>query len=181
VDFAYDVFISDGGEDRPYANRLCDSLKGLSPSVSSFFDAKSLRAGDDWEARIQGALETSRHLLVLWSDHAVAGLLWRPWSPAAPVADPPLPSEARAIFEEAESYSLGRNAPQDPARAAELYERAAGMGFAPAQNALGRLYENGIGVPKDRDRAIYWYQLAASEGRPDAREALQRLRVAPAP
>jgi len=70
LNFAYDVFISYGSEDRPYALRLSESLKLLVPVYSSFFDAASLRAGDDWEDRIQRALESSRHLVVLWSDHA---------------------------------------------------------------------------------------------------------------
>ncbi len=70
MDFAYDVFISYGSEDRAYAERLSESIEELSPKHSCFFDAASLRAGDDWETKIQSALETSRHLIVLWSDHA---------------------------------------------------------------------------------------------------------------
>jgi hypothetical protein len=68
--FAHDVFISYGSEDRPYAWRLSESLKLLVPAFASFFDATSLRAGDDWEDRIQRALESSKHLIVLWSDYA---------------------------------------------------------------------------------------------------------------
>src|SRR5262249_45006273 len=50
--------------------RLNESLKQLAPAYALFFDSASLRAGDDWEDRIQRALECSRHLVVLWSDHA---------------------------------------------------------------------------------------------------------------
>jgi TIR domain len=70
LSFAHDVFISYGSEDRPYAMRLSESLKLLAPAYAPFFDSASLRAGDDWEDRIQRALESSRHLVVLWSDHA---------------------------------------------------------------------------------------------------------------
>lgn len=68
--FEYDVFVSYGSEDRLYASRLSKSLKLLAPAYASFFDAASLRAGDDWERRIQSALNSSRHLIVLWSDYA---------------------------------------------------------------------------------------------------------------
>jgi hypothetical protein len=70
VSFAYDVFISYGSEDRAYAMRLSESLKLLAPAQAPFFDAASLRAGDNWEDKIQRALESSRHLILLWSDHA---------------------------------------------------------------------------------------------------------------
>jgi len=70
LSFKYDVFISYGSKDRPYAMRLNESLKLLSRAYAPFFDAASLRAGDDWEHQIQQALEASRHLVVLWSDHA---------------------------------------------------------------------------------------------------------------
>ena len=70
MSFEYDVFISYGNEDRPYAMRLSESLKLLGSAYSAFFDAASIRAGDDWENRIQRALESSQHLIVLWSDNA---------------------------------------------------------------------------------------------------------------
>jgi hypothetical protein len=68
--FEHDVFISYGSEDRQFAKRLSESLKLLAPAYKSFFDADSLRAGDDWENRLQRAVESSRNLVVLWSDHA---------------------------------------------------------------------------------------------------------------
>jgi TIR domain len=70
LSFAYDVFISYGSEDRPYASRLSESLNRLAPAYSSFFDAVSLRAGDDWEDRVQRALESSGNLVILWSEQA---------------------------------------------------------------------------------------------------------------
>lgn len=70
MNFTYDVFISYGSEDRPYAMRLSESLKLLAPAQAPFFEVASVRAGDNWEDRIQLALESSQHLVVLWSDHA---------------------------------------------------------------------------------------------------------------
>jgi TIR domain len=70
LNFQYDVFISYGREDHPYATRLSESLKLLAPGYEPFFDTASVRAGDDWENRIERALESSQHLIVLWSDHA---------------------------------------------------------------------------------------------------------------
>ena len=86
-------------------------------------------------------------------------------------------SSASAVFEQAEAYYFGRGVPQDYAEAARLYLQAANLGFAPAQNGLGRLYENGLGVSKDMERAIQWYRQAAGEGHPDAQAALARLGV----
>lgn len=39
-------------------------------SQRTFFDRQSLRAGDDWEGRIQDGLRRSKHFVVLWSPHA---------------------------------------------------------------------------------------------------------------
>lgn len=68
--FQYDVFLSYSSSDREWAQRLNDSLKKLDPPQTTFFDQQSLRAGDDWEAKVQTALENSRHLVILWSDNA---------------------------------------------------------------------------------------------------------------
>jgi len=61
--------------------------------------------------------------------------------------------------------------------AAQLYRKAAELGFAPAKNSLGRAYENGQGVEKDLQQASYWYEEAARLGHPDAIAALTRLGV----
>jgi hypothetical protein len=84
---------------------------------------------------------------------------------------------ATGIFDGAEAYYFGRGVPQSYQEAAELYARAATYDYAPAENALGRMYENGIGVSKDLPRAIEYYKRAASQGHPDAKAALTRLEV----
>ena len=44
------------------------------------------------------------------------------------------------------------------------YRKAAEQSYAPAQNALGVIYQNGQGVPKDDQQAIAWYRKAADQG-----------------
>jgi NB-ARC domain/TIR domain/Sel1 repeat/CobQ/CobB/MinD/ParA nucleotide binding domain len=86
----------------------------------------------------------------------------------------PRPSPV-AIFEGAEDSYFGRGVPQNYREAAGLYKEAAADGYAPAANALARMYENGIGIPKDLALAIKYYKLAAAQGHPDAKAALSRL------
>lgn len=100
----------------------------------------------------------------------------------APITDPDAPNAlATAIFERAEAYYFGRGVPQNYKEALALYEQAARDGFAPAENALGRMFENGIGVSKDLDRAVQYYKRAASKGHPDAKAALARLEAKQSP
>ncbi|WP_179141833.1 tetratricopeptide repeat protein [Salibaculum halophilum] len=54
--------------------------------------------------------------------------------------------------------------PEDHARAAELYRRAADMGHAPAQANLAHLLEHGDGVPKDIEAAKRLYKQASEQG-----------------
>jgi TPR repeat protein len=41
------------------------------------------------------------------------------------------------------------------------YTKAAKLGLAPAQLALGKLYDKGEGVAKDLAAAQHWYEVAA--------------------
>src|SRR5699024_9417248 len=59
----------------------------------------------------------------------------------------------------------------DPARAAQLYTRAASWGNARAAYYLGQLYETGIGLPVDPYRAEAWYEVAGDIGGASARLA----------
>lgn len=65
----------------------------------------------------------------------------------------------------AEQYDTGNGVSMDRARATELYEQAAGMGDAKAQEALGGRYEEGVGTAVDLDKALFWYEQAVSGGR----------------
>jgi localization factor PodJL len=53
---------------------------------------------------------------------------------------------------------------RDPALAARLFERAAQIGYAPAQFRLGSLFEKGAGIGRDVALARYWYERAAESG-----------------
>lgn len=63
---------------------------------------------------------------------------------------------------------LGRAGPPDYAGAAELYRRAAVLGYPLSQNRLGLLYERGLGVTQDFVTAYVWYALAARHGNENA-------------
>jgi len=61
-------------------------------------------------------------------------------------------------------YETGTDVPKDPARAAQLFERAAKQGHTDAQFKLASLLETGRGVVADRDVAEAWYRAAAFDG-----------------
>ena len=66
----------------------------------------------------------------------------------------------------------GRGVAQSYEEAARLYRKAAGMGHAGAQNALGDLYWWGRGVERDYAEAVRLFRQAAAQGRLDARTNL---------
>jgi TPR repeat protein len=84
-----------------------------------------------------------------------------------------------AIHSQGVDFELGRGAPQDLAKAAKLYRRAAELGYADAQNDLAKLYDDGRGVPQDNVQAYVWYSLAADRGNSravnDRKHLLQRM------
>lgn len=68
----------------------------------------------------------------------------------------------------ATNLELGRTTEIDYSVAAELYHKAAVMGYPLSQNRLGRLYEMGRGVPQDDVKAYAWYAIAARHGNENA-------------
>jgi hypothetical protein len=68
--FTHNVFISYSHVDAEWAQHVDAALKRSAAAYKTFFDEQSLRAGDDWDATIQAALEGSQHLVVLWSEQA---------------------------------------------------------------------------------------------------------------
>ena len=75
-------------------------------------------------------------------------------------------------LKEAIAYEHGEGVPKDPARAAELYCRAARALNAEAQFSLGWMYANGRGVPRDESAAAALVSSAASLGHPQANHVL---------
>ncbi|MBI3148540.1 MAG: sel1 repeat family protein [Betaproteobacteria bacterium] len=69
-------------------------------------------------------------------------------------------------------YSGVRGVPQDHAKAAFWYRKAADQGSAPAQTSLGVMYEKGIGVKQDEREAVSLYQKAAEQGFAEAQYVL---------
>lgn len=59
-------------------------------------------------------------------------------------------------------YYYGFGVPQDYARSAAWFHRAAIQGDAGAQGMLGDLYLQGEGVPQDYSEAYFWLDLAAA-------------------
>jgi TPR repeat protein len=57
-------------------------------------------------------------------------------------------------------YADGHGVPVDPAKAIELYRKAASRGLADAAFSLGFVYETGKGIEPDREEAARWYEQA---------------------
>jgi localization factor PodJL len=85
---------------------------------------------------------------------------------------------AKAQFELATDYAMGRGLPHDLSLAAQWYEKAAVQGLAPAQYHLGSLYEKGLGVRRDANEAMAWYRKAAEHGNVRAMHNLAVLTAA---
>lgn len=53
---------------------------------------------------------------------------------------------------------------KNPVTAASWFKKSADGGYAPAQTALGALYDEGFGVAKSQEEAKKWFQKAADQG-----------------
>ena len=70
--------------------------------------------------------------------------------------------DARAQYLLGRKYENGVSGPENYAKAARWYRRAAEQEFAPAQYSLGRLYAAGDGVRPDYAEALRWFRRAAA-------------------
>jgi len=75
-------------------------------------------------------------------------------------------AKAQALL--GEMHGSGSGVPQDHAKAASWYRKAALQGNAQAQTSLGVMYEKGIGAPQDDKEAVSWYYKAAEQGHGEA-------------
>ena len=64
---------------------------------------------------------------------------------------------------------------RDPARAYELFARAAVTGCPASQLYLGLMHLSGEHLPKDMERASFWFRKAADQGRTDLSARLIEL------
>ena len=82
----------------------------------------------------------------------------------------------KILVAEATQYEHAEGVPRDYHRAAALYCKAAKLGDADAQYALGWMYANGRGVSRDDAIAAQIFSLAADRGHVAAK-AMQRYTV----
>lgn len=75
----------------------------------------------------------------------------------------------KMLVELAVRYEHAEGVPRDYSKAIALYCRAARLGYADAQYALGWMYANGRGVSKDDGVAAQLFTLAAEQGHDHAR------------
>lgn len=80
--------------------------------------------------------------------------------------------DARAQFELAERYRLGRGVAQDYGKAVALYRQSADQGEADAQYQLGLMYGEGESVTQSHARAVELFRAAAVQGHAEAQHAL---------
>ena len=73
-------------------------------------------------------------------------------------------------------YANGEGVPKDPAKAVELFQKAAEQGNVDAQNNLGVMYYAGEGVPRDETKAKEWFKKAAAQGNADAQANLDAMK-----
>ncbi len=72
--------------------------------------------------------------------------------------------DALAIFEIGNRIFDGRGVAANPAASVAWYNKAASLGFVPAEYRLGSLYEKGVGVSIDPAKAVEHYTTAAKAG-----------------
>jgi hypothetical protein len=95
--------------------------------------------------------------------HAALVLAWI-WTAAALAQTAhPAPSDPVALTAAADRALEGVGAPQDDAKAFELYRRAAELGHAPAQFKLGFMHAAGRGTPQNDAAAAEWYRKAVAQ------------------
>ena len=74
------------------------------------------------------------------------------------------PGDPATWLERAAQHIEGRGVPQDFAKAADAFTKAAELGSADGMFNLGVCYQNGDGRPKDAAKALHWFGKAADGG-----------------
>lgn len=117
-----------------------------------------------------------RALLAGWLGLAMAGTGARA---AAPAPGGPGPAAVAELLASAARLEHGEGVPRDLPQALALYCRAARLGDAQGQYALGWMLANGRGAPRDDGAAAQLFALAAAQGHPQARAMLDMTNTAP--
>ncbi|NBK23138.1 MAG: hypothetical protein EOM68_14045, partial [Spirochaetia bacterium] len=84
-------------------------------------------------------------------------------------------SDTVSLYELGLKYQEGNGVPKDFTKAAELYQKAADLGYAAAQTNLGKMYTNGQGVTTDYDKALEWFHKGAEQGDAHAQNCLGNM------
>jgi TPR repeat protein len=92
-------------------------------------------------------------------------------APSSPSSEP-LGAVAQYNLGRAYAFGDGQGVPQDDAKAAKWFRKAADQGLASAQLSLGFMNELGQGVPEDDVEAARWYRKAADQGVAEAQASL---------
>ncbi|WP_342120743.1 lytic transglycosylase domain-containing protein [Pseudoduganella sp. OTU4001] len=98
---------------------------------------------------------------------------------ASLLAQPAGAQNAATLFDQAQRLEHGEGVVQDMGQAAALYCRAARLGAADSQYALGWMYANGRGVARDDGAAWRLFALASEQGHAAGARMLQLLPAAP--
>ncbi len=98
---------------------------------------------------------------------------------ASALRDAVLAGSPAAQYDLAQQLFEGRALPQDQAKAAFWFARAASAGYAPAEFRLGALYQKGVGVERDPGAAKRWYLAAAEAGNARAAHNLGVMNAEP--
>jgi TPR repeat protein len=91
------------------------------------------------------------------------------------ISKPATPLSAAEIFKRGRNYDRGIGVDKDPAKALELYRKAADLNYAEAQLLLGIMFDQGIGLTQDYAQALDWYRKAAEQGYAKAQYNLAAL------
>ncbi|TAL39286.1 MAG: hypothetical protein EPN97_02830 [Alphaproteobacteria bacterium] len=84
-----------------------------------------------------------------------------------------VPGGSHIFYLMAENYYYGKNAvPNDFAKAAELFLKAARMGHAEAANYMGTIYMEGRGVEKNPAEAYFWWTISFKRNKDDDHDRL---------
>ena len=77
-------------------------------------------------------------------------------------------THVQSLYAIAHHYMYGNGVQKDLPEASRWFRKAADLGFSPAQDKLGTMYEHGIGVAKNWREAAKWYLRAAEKDLADA-------------
>lgn len=85
-------------------------------------------------------------------------------------------STAVSLYKIGDIYARGdHTVPRDYTKALQYLQRAAGVGFARAQNDIGYMLEQGRGLPRTLAEATKWYRVSAEQGWGQAQFNMGRL------